>query len=74
VWSVAVVELFELAQGVEQVLLVSDQEPGPAALGRRRGGKIGPRSSGTPIVAVMPVSSWIRMVLGATDRNCRLLP
>ena len=23
---------------------------------------------------VMLSSSWIRMVLGATDRNCRLLP
>jgi hypothetical protein len=38
-------------------------------------GKWGPRPSGTPMVTVMlSEARGVRMVLGATDRNCRLLP
>jgi hypothetical protein len=49
---------------------------------RSRGRCAGPlwrRENGVAFVrdadhTVMPLSSWTRMVLGATDRNCRLLP
>jgi hypothetical protein len=51
----------------------SDQEPGPLRwpLWRRKNGAAFVRDTDR---TVMPLSSWIRMVLGITDRNCRLLP
>jgi hypothetical protein len=49
------------------------QEPGPLRwpLWRRENGAAFVRDTDR---TVMPLSSWIRMVLGTADRNCRLLP
>jgi hypothetical protein len=53
--------------------MVSGQEPGPLRwpLWRRENGAAFVRDTDR---TVMPLSSWIRMVLGTADRNCRLLP
>ena len=47
---------------------------GAAVLGRRGGGKMGVVSVRDADCTVMLLSSCLRMVLGATDRNCRWLP
>src|ERR1019366_6962424 len=46
----------------------STQDPWP--LWRRENGGAAVRDA---VFTVMPMSSWVRMVPGTTDRNCRLL-
>jgi len=51
----------------------SDQEPGPLRWATVEVGKWGRARPGRRLYCDA-LSSWTRMVLGATDRNCRLLP
>ena len=54
--------------------LKTDQESGPAALAAVEAGKMAAASVRDADRNCDALSSWIRMVLGTTDRNCRLLP
>jgi hypothetical protein len=54
--------------------LIFGSGTGAAALAAVEAGKMGPAFVRDADVSVMLSSSWIRMVLGITDRNCRLLP
>ena len=54
--------------------VLSDQEPGPLRWAAVEAGKMAVAFVRDADRTVMPLSSWIRMVLGTTDRNCRLLP
>ena len=51
-----------------------DQESGPAALAAVEAGKMAAAFVRDADRNCDALSSWIRMVLGTTDRNCRLLP